>query len=53
MAFLNDNYLKLEVGYLFPGIGRHVKGFCDAKRRAPVFGARIVPNPQRVAGSTR
>jgi len=30
MAFLNDNYLKLKAGYLFPEIGRRVKAFCDA-----------------------
>ncbi len=30
MAYLNDNYLKLKAGYLFPEIGRRVKAFCDA-----------------------
>jgi len=30
MALLNDNYLKLKAGYLFPEIGRRVKAFCDA-----------------------
>jgi len=30
MAYLNDNYLKLKAGYLFPEIGRRVKTFCDA-----------------------
>jgi LL-diaminopimelate aminotransferase len=30
MAFLNDNYLKLKAGYLFPEIGRRVKAFCAA-----------------------
>ena len=34
MAFLNDNYLKLKVGYLFPEIGRRVKVFCDANPEA-------------------
>src|SRR4029434_3197543 len=29
MAFLNENYLKLKAGYLFPEIGRRVKAFCD------------------------
>ena len=29
MAFLNDNYLKLRAGYLFPEIARRVKFFCD------------------------
>ncbi len=30
MAFLNENYLKLKAGYLFPEIARRVKAFCDA-----------------------
>ena len=30
MAFLNDNYLKLKAGYLFPEISRRVKAFCEA-----------------------
>jgi len=30
MAHLNDHYLKLKAGYLFPEIGRRVKAFCDA-----------------------
>ena len=30
MAFLNDHYLKLKAGYLFPEIGRRVKAFCEA-----------------------
>ena len=30
MAFLNDNYLKLRAGYLFPEIGRRVTAFCSA-----------------------
>jgi LL-diaminopimelate aminotransferase len=29
MAYLNENYLKLEAGYLFPEIGRRVKEFCE------------------------
>src|ERR1700677_4465214 len=29
MAFLNDNYLKLKAGYLFPEIGRRVNFFCE------------------------
>jgi len=34
MAFLNDNYLKLRAGYLFPEIGRRVKAFTDANPEA-------------------
>ena len=30
MALLNDNYLKLKAGYLFPEIGRRVKAFLEA-----------------------
>src|SRR6185503_8527533 len=34
MAYLNDNYLKLKAGYLFPEIGRRVKAFCDSNPEA-------------------
>ena len=34
MSYLNDNYLKLKAGYLFPEIGRRVKVFCDANPEA-------------------
>jgi LL-diaminopimelate aminotransferase len=30
MAYLNENYLKLKAGYLFPEIARRVKVFTDA-----------------------
>ena len=30
MAYLNENYLKLKAGYLFPEIARRVKVFCEA-----------------------
>src|SRR5438552_17035453 len=30
MAYLNDHYLKLKAGYLFPEIARSVKTFLDA-----------------------
>ncbi|MCC7373347.1 MAG: LL-diaminopimelate aminotransferase [Verrucomicrobiales bacterium] len=29
MAYLNDHYLKLKAGYLFPEIARRVKVFCE------------------------
>jgi LL-diaminopimelate aminotransferase len=29
MAYLNDHYLKLKAGYLFPEIARRVKTFCE------------------------
>ena len=34
MALLNDNYLKLKAGYLFPEIARRVKVFCEANPEA-------------------
>lgn len=30
MALINENYLKLQAGYLFPEIGRRVREFADA-----------------------
>ena len=30
MVYLNENYLKLQAGYLFPEIARHVREFCEA-----------------------
>ena len=30
MTLINENYLKLKAGYLFPEIGRRVKAFTDA-----------------------
>jgi len=37
MAFINDNYLKLKAGYLFPEIGRRVKAFQQANPSAKVI----------------
>ena len=37
MARINDNYLKLAAGYLFPEIGRRVKAFCEANPTAKVI----------------
>ncbi len=34
MAYLNDNYLKLKAGYLFPEIARRVKVFTDGNAEA-------------------
>jgi LL-diaminopimelate aminotransferase len=49
MAFLNDNYLKLKAGYLFPEIGRRVGAFCaanpDAARRLIRCGIGDVTEP--------
>lgn len=37
MAQINDNFLKLKAGYLFPEIGRRVREFTDANPDAPVI----------------
>jgi len=37
MALVNENYLKLAAGYLFPEIGRRVKKFCDENPSAKVI----------------
>jgi len=34
MAYLNDNYLKLRAGYLFPEIARRVNTFCETHPEA-------------------
>ncbi len=39
MAYINENYLKLQAGYLFPEIGRRVKAFGEAH---PELAARII-----------
>jgi len=37
MAQINDNYLKLQAGYLFPEIGRRVGAYCEANPQADVI----------------
>jgi len=37
MATINDNYLKLKAGYLFPEIARRVSTFTEANPEAPVI----------------
>ena len=37
MARINDNYLKLQAGYLFPEIARRVNTFCDSHPDANVI----------------
>ena len=34
MAYLNENYLKLQAGYLFPEVARRVREFCEANPKA-------------------
>ncbi|MCC7147087.1 MAG: LL-diaminopimelate aminotransferase [Phycisphaeraceae bacterium] len=37
MAWINDNYLKLKAGYLFPEIGRRVRAFAEANPKAKII----------------
>lgn len=37
MATINDNYLKLKAGYLFPEIARRVKTYAEANPDAPII----------------
>jgi len=39
MAYLNENYLKLQAGYLFPEIARRVREFCE---RNPAAAKRLI-----------
>src|SRR5256886_2362182 len=39
MAYLNENYLKLQAGYLFPEVARRVREFCGAN---PGAGKRLI-----------
>ncbi len=34
MAYLNEHYLKLQAGYLFPEVARRVREFCEARPEA-------------------
>jgi LL-diaminopimelate aminotransferase len=34
VAYLNENYLKLQAGYLFPEVARRVREFCEADPKA-------------------
>jgi LL-diaminopimelate aminotransferase len=34
MAYLNEHYLKLQAGYLFPEVARRVREFCEANPKA-------------------
>jgi len=39
MAYLNENYLKLQAGYLFPEVARRVRDFCE---RNPDAAKRLI-----------
>lgn len=56
MAYLNENYLKLQAGYLFPEIARRVREFCDANpgaaRRLIRCGIGDVTEPLPLAAVT-
>ncbi len=47
MALVNEHYLKLKAGYLFPEIGRRVKSFAEANPAAKIIrlGIGDVTNP--------
>ncbi|NET48146.1 MAG: LL-diaminopimelate aminotransferase, partial [Merismopedia sp. SIO2A8] len=51
MARINDHYLKLKAGYLFPEIARRVKTYADANPGAPIIklGIGDVTEPLPVA----
>ena len=52
MARINDNYLKLAAGYLFPEIGRRVRAFQEANPDAPIIrlgiGDVVLPLPASI-----
>ncbi|WP_310413981.1 LL-diaminopimelate aminotransferase [Chamaesiphon sp. OTE_8_metabat_110] len=54
MATINDNYLKLKAGYLFPEIARRVNTFAQANPDAPIIrlGIGDVTEPLPVACRT-
>jgi LL-diaminopimelate aminotransferase len=37
MSYINEHYLKLTAGYLFPEIGRRIQAFCDQNPAAKVI----------------
>ncbi len=52
MARINDHYLKLAAGYLFPEIGRRVRAFQDANPKADIIrlgiGDVVLPIPASI-----
>ncbi len=42
MARINDHYLKLQAGYLFPEIGRRVRAFSEARAGSPLADAPLI-----------
>ena len=41
MTFINENYLKLQAGYLFPEIGRRRRAFQQANPKAKIISMGI------------
>jgi LL-diaminopimelate aminotransferase len=41
MATINENFLKLQAGYLFPEIGRRMRAFKTANPKADVISMGI------------
>ena len=56
MAFLNDHYLKLRAGYLFPEIARRVNAFCALRQSNPVanvfWTSMPIPTPIKTLNET-
>lgn len=55
MARINENYLKLKAGYLFPEIGRRVRQFQENNPQAKIIrlgiGDVVLPLPQTVVSA--
>lgn len=55
MARINDNYLKLAAGYLFPEIGRRVRAFQEANPAASIIrlgiGDVVLPLPDSICNA--
>ena len=53
MARINDNYLKLKAGYLFPEIARRVNGFAQANPDAKIIRLGIGDVTEPLPGACR
>lgn len=55
MARINDHYLKLAAGYLFPEIGRRVRAYLEANPGAPIIrlgiGDVVLPLPDAICSA--
>src|SRR5437868_6703730 len=53
MAYINDNFLKLKAGYLFPEISRRVASFAEAHPEAKIIRLGIGDVTEPLPGSVR